>query len=494
MEAQSGGQQLRGRGAELRERGFRNSEYECFMREVLGAFDFESSEGVVVWARPCWEDEDELVREGMGRKISFSLLTDRMVAEDRAFFFADNREREGETPSYYRPYMFEFTVSLSADTAYGAIERLQKQVGANEWLRARLHCKPRERNAKEQCVYGDLLLSVKPYIVENLYLSFTENSGGLETPPSIPYERVTDESVIDQVRMLLHTGRGSGKGNSFTVKVHNVGQANMVYIQHNSIPGLKLYFDIGRPAGYCMPKKGSPEYGAFCKKLHDVQMSTPSFVVISHWHSDHGAAAFQLDHRVMDDAIWILPKKPPKKLPEKSSKKSSKNLPSRGRWIDNLVGYLSKRGLIIWADDDPAVALLNTLLQPCGMLLGKGMGSDLNGSGLMLRLGRTILAADCDYGFWPTSIQKVAGSCQNLVVPHHGAAVKQSNSPAFLGITSPSPGGPGGRRGDAYISVDGPNNNYGHPSSGHLNALGQYWSIKRTDKIPSPRRLYEFQA
>lgn len=493
MEAQSGGRQLRGRGAELRERGFRDSEYERFMREVLGAFDFESSEGVVVWARPCWEDEDEPVREGVGRKISFSLLTDRMVAEDRAFFFADNREREGETPSYYRPYMFEFTVSLSADTAYGAIERLQKQVGANEWLRARLHCKPRERNAKEQCVCGDLLLSVKPYIVENLCLSFTENSGGLETPPSIPYERVTDESVIDQVRMLLHTGRGSGKGNSFTVKVHNVGQANMVYIQHNSIPGLKLYFDIGRPAGYCMPKKGSPEYGAFCKKLHDVQMSTPSFVVISHWHSDHGAAAFQLDHRVMDDAIWILPKKPPKKPPKKSSKKSSKNLPSRGWWIDNLVGYLSKRSLIIWADDDPAVALLNTLLQPCGITLDRGMGSSLNDSGLMLHLRSTILAADCNYEYWPARMLGALWSCQNLVAPHHGATIRQSVSPAFLALTLPGLGNSNGGRGSAYISVDEANNVYGHPSSSHLHALQQRWVIKRTDKLPPNRTLYEFQ-
>lgn len=80
-------------------------------------------------------------------------------------------------------------------------------------------------------------------------------------------------------------------------------------------------------------------------------------------------------------------------------------------------------------------ATLNACTHPiytCGdFSLYHGVGRILNDKGFMLQLKSTLLPGDCQFDFWPQGFGKPAkqnSKYKNLVFPHHGAEMKDTNN------------------------------------------------------------------
>lgn len=464
--------QFLGRGADLHHRAKRKREYEAFVKDDLGAFQY-CGDGCYVWARLNIPEDfggRRAVPADIGhRMLSFSLMTDRMVVADSNYY-----EERSDAPRRYWPYLYEFYAWANrcafdsifaepdAEVESSVIDALRK----GEWVRARLSDR---RLRGSLTLAGSLDLSVPPFAIEGLCLAFVEGEFP-ESPKPCPikFRTRTSKAAFDRFKsMVVDTSCCCAMvpAAPFKATIYNVGQANMIYVNHLARKKFRFYFDIGRPISLCFPPQGTIERKNLQNNLSYVGLTSPDFIVISHWHFDHAGAAFSLDDLRKKKAVWVLPRK----------------IPANRRWIENLVGYLDRESSIFWVDDG-SIAELNNCLVQYNLEFHLGAGTDLNGSGLIANLPSAVFSGDCDYGLWPQDVRSHLPLCDTLVAPHHGADISVAGQKLLRNLAEASF--------NSYVSVDEANNTYSHPSPSHLALLGQFGRVARTDKMPRSKEVF----
>ena len=413
--------------------------------------------------------------------LSISLFTPEMYEADADYI----EGRDLLLNAVYAPYCYRFTLGHwdkpgerdGRGEGYCSFEelcaRVQKVNGGNSsrWFCAKLFEK---REDALKAGMGEPLCGEVEFIcgrtsIETAYLCITNG----EAPSDVVdfYERSTasfEISVPTSVNSIgtitsppsntppaggtpnaVSPSSGSAKRKSYEIKLYNTGQGNCIYlVPKNAGKQKKFFFDVGAS---CYPNnQAANEAKAAVKAAYaNIGSSYPDFIVLSHWHRDHYNLIYKFNNLVT--CPWIIPAFPAK-FPKSNT---------------SVLNVLRKKNLFHLFGSIEASRLIQGSIVHCE----KGSGSDCNNSGLLIQMQQTLLPGDCGYMHWPSTF--AAGQkFRYMVVPHHGAHIYKTEAASKGKPLPPNVTAALDHAAEVYVCTG--ENNYGHPTEGHMDALNNH--------------------
>lgn len=231
------------------------------------------------------------------------------------------------------------------------------------------------------------------------------------------------------------------------VVAYDVGQGASAGIHHPR-GWVVMYFDLG--CGVNQHARSFPAHQRFC-------FGQTPVIVLSHWHSDHWAAAALHDNRALDKT-WIVPRQ-------------------------EIGPFAMALCMGVWSNGGKIVVWPNriSITRSGPISIGRCTGRDQNHSGLAMLVkvadGEVLLTADCGYDRLPAFWQSQP-IVRGLTAPHHGGNSISDNDASF-----PRPAMPSSQL--AYSS--GVNNQWGHPTTENCAAhAARGWKNSRETRRRRP--------
>ena len=461
----------------------------------------------------------------------FSLLTPVMAELDEALVEARLPETV-EAANLYKPFYYEFDALISPDDADSleALENLKSELAFNgnvsDWFPAKLadiednlpsntgpndpgpannhnaasgtpsNTEPSlessnaKRFLKGTLTYiGSLPTMREAYIIWETNVQLNPKLIPKAIPTFKKRTRLLEAQAIFSYVM-------SDEKDGYTATVLDVGQASCSYLigkGKNRYRG-GIFLDLGLPTASNAPKPGRDQ-DALEDNMERIIGWKPRAALLSHWHEDHVKAAFILDpantflrKATYRQMVWIAPV-------EDVALQS----------IRRLVYYLEKHCRTCWIDHTFDGGTISSYSGKS--LLGKGRGTrkltvkDPNVNGLIYLICSTVFPGDCMYRNWPKGLHGTSKRIANLIIPHHGAKLKRTDTSALdnIGFTVGKGAGSSGGRSQpptGYVSY-GTGNRYGHPDSAHLKELenrGFSKLLQRTACVGSKPYYFRFEC
>lgn len=390
---------------------------------------------------PFYENNDERIflkilegdEEGF---FNISLLNYNMLKYDINYF---NRDIDKRKKYYYRPYFYEFATEKVDDKSS---KFAQEHLG--EWMLGELKNMD-YINDNEHIFEGEVLSSANPIDGENRKLLVYDEKlpepllHNLNETYTIKKDSETNLNNVNDVINKIINNNASLK----SLKTYNVGQAssNIISFDNNK----NVIFDIG--IGCRSKNKKDFQNEAIEENLKKLQQYKADIVIISHWHLDHYKIAESSPNDLLYDADWIVP--------ELNAKKNGSNEYRLAKYLSNYkkINFI-ERGLKGQKIFDSGLFSIWTGLGEKG----------INNSGLIVTLNKNgnniLLPGDCEYQKIPAKVFDNGKRYKFMIVPHHGAKMKQIQSDNNIELDS-----------TYYAFISTGHNNYGHPNEQHIEYL-----------------------
>lgn len=404
---------------------------------------------------------------GEGRVIYiFSVLTAQLADFDRAYFDGKFRVEAEEISLYddtvdrvidtlYKPYYCEAVIELNE------YEDKEKRKIIEEGMNGKWNLIREYDEPTNNSFPIEIHFSASPFMIKKMYAEWEATLG--------EDDKKEVKSVFDKFegKNLNYIGQPDGKATfddlfqnvtESNVHVLRVAQASANYCFTTNTETHKYYFDVG------LPTDGNMLTGDGLKFLEDkivkgyFEKAEPEAVILSHWHSDHVKGAF-----TMKDAAAMVWLAPVFKVSRKANPESVNRL---GSYI-----YSKKQLASIPVNQNP--------IYTCGVFsLYHGVGRGINDKGFMLQLNSTLLPGDCKCDCWPQGFGKKVSDpkykYKNLVFPHHGADMKDTNNRIDCLQNSCD---------TKVIIPTGYNPHYGHPADNSNIFSGKNYTVFPTNPI-----------
>lgn len=425
-----------------------------------------------------WVDMSTLVDYGnVENEIHLKVMTPEMVLTDYLFYIHNDMLRErrydGQDISsegidkLYKPYYYAFDQYDIESVDRSKLQKLKEKSGSDYgWFCATIRLDKNENEETSEEVRstnselrlrGKIFFSASKSETKDIIMDVANKVADPEVLKLlteidyIPDKNQFDTNVSPWISSI--TGNMKIEPRSF-VRIYNVGQANCLYAYlyfQGQMKKKKIFFDVGRPFEELnhVPNPDLAGKTVMSDNLIHIVRCKPDLIILSHWHTDHVLGALSLGRYAYDefnDSRWIAP------LPDDNVL----------NMFHRLIKFLIIKKKIRFVDPKNVI---NGIVDDSGdFKLYRGQGTDINSSCLMLRLKNTLFSGDCMYQYWPQSLQNDIDKIEQMVIPHHGAALKPNDETIIKGASKL-------HRQMAVICTG--ENIYAHPEQRHIKELSQ---------------------
>lgn len=423
-----------------------------------------------------WMDMSTLVDYGnVENEIHLKVMTPEMVLTDYLFYIHNDMLREriydGKDISsegidkLYKPYYYAFDQYDIESIDRSKLQKLKEKSGSDYgWFCATIRLDKNENEETSEEVRstnselrlrGKIFFSASKSETKDIIMDVADKVADpevlklLSEIDYIPDKNQFDTNVLSWISSI--TGNMNIDSRSF-VKIYNVGQANCLYVYlylQGQIVAKKFFFDVGRPFEVLKsgPNPDLADKTVMSDNLIHIGLCKPDVIILSHWHTDHVLGTLSLGRYAYDefnDSKWIAP------LPSDSVLNT----------FHRLIKFLIIKKKIRFVDSKKVI---NGIVDDSGdFKLYRGQGADINSSCLMLRLKNTLLSGDCMYRYWPQSLKNDIDKIEQMVIPHHGAALDPMDETVIKSARKT-------KRTAAVICTG--ENDYFHPNNRHIKEL-----------------------
>lgn len=358
-------------------------------------------------------DDKNLDEETVSLQIS--LLTEKMIKYDNAFFHSPEEDENG-----YYPYIFEFIAEVDIKKF-----KMIPPKAFGQWIQMKLIDleKKEDYKKKEDGLFfpGTLLFAASPIWRVGKTLYIKKEALELIKQDLLIKEMLATVKISKDAKCFFQENAKqrirelTSSAQEFMVKIYPVGRGNFIELQVDSH---SLLFDIGRTIVEQLSKRIETYIASF-------QALPPEGIILSHWDLDHIACVGSLNPEIIytKNFPWIAPDL--SLLPDADISQSALKLCC-------YVAYKAS----LYLCNSLGQCILESVDRNFSLWQGKGTAGQFtkaNNIGLIIRLRmpkqpekKALLPGDCEYRMMPDALVNKSASDTNgnyffMVASHHGA-------------------------------------------------------------------------
>ena len=338
---------------------------------------------------------------------------------------------------------------------------------------------------------GTIFFSASPFKFENGTLVITDNQPSDSSPNSIKrrienYLKVKanavntlksqcvinkecidgEKTTIDYniVKEKVSKSFPAKLTSSTKIKVYNVGQANCIYLHKNPNYG-RILIDVGIDKSWIKNNTIKPSHDFVSRNFDYINRIKPNIVILSHWDLDHILGVCLLKEKIFP-VVWLAPDISQREPVPIGALRLAYYLYLCNKLL--MVGHSFDRELF-WENNCISIykgeSYLKNHLKDNEIANNHGLIVKLKFNNLDM-----VFPGDCMYDAWPDSIHIKSHQYDFLMIPHHGSANNNLETPNCIH--------------DAMkhiyaVCSYGKGNPHGHPDyKGHLETLKTEYGYK----------------
>jgi len=250
-----------------------------------------------------------------------SLLTLEMLSYDGLMFNAmkdtEDEDYKNAAIKHYRPYLFGFVAEINRNK-YEEIKKLQKELGKDEKIGLNT------KGSENPYIWMECKLNT--YIPDNINISgyILQSASNIEKiradvtiienydTPWFYNELIKDildtydissSCYIDDDKFIQMIKNNIGSKMVNFIDVYKTGNSNCIFV--NNING-GFFYDIGFNCKHTSDELSSGKSYNYTSTIKEIIKNTPSFFILSHWHTDHFVGIYSAKKDYFDKD-WFAP-------------------------------------------------------------------------------------------------------------------------------------------------------------------------------------------
>ena len=266
-------------------------------------------------------DRDSLNNSEEVVTLYCSLLTLEMLFYDGLMFNAmrdtEDEDYKNAAIKHYRPYLFGFVAEINRNK-YEEIKKLQKELGKDEKIGLNT------KGSENPYIWMECKLNT--YIPDNINISgyILQSASNIEKiradvtiienydTPWFYNELIKDildtydissSCYIDDDKFIQMIKNNIGSKMVNFIDVYKTGNSNCIFV--NNING-GFFYDIGFNCKHTSDELSSGKSYNYTSTIKEIIKNTPSFFILSHWHTDHFVGIYSAKKDYFDKD-WFAP-------------------------------------------------------------------------------------------------------------------------------------------------------------------------------------------
>lgn len=373
-----------------------------------------------------------------GIDLSISLTNPLMIKRDYEYLF--NEEQAKEDRDDYRPYLYEVLINENYR------QKLSEMMEEGIYYRIKFVEKKEESHFVGTVVYSASMIEtfedVEIEIVEKLKTNLADFKKLKEIEKRL--EKIltitTDKKIFSDFLKAQLPTVNQNKVSNIDVNIFNVGQANWISIDIKGMYGdtNTIVYDCGHSRNHKEEKKLNSN---FSKAVAEASIVETDMYILSHWDEDHINGVLKIATNSLKKP-WVIPELETSKMTFLAKRLLAFII------INSNYCCISRQfgGSIVFSNDffkigkghgkGGEIEKRNSHKNKYGY---KSLYTYENNLGLILEFiandNNILLTGDCEYIQFP---KEFLNEYQYIVLPHHGAEVKEVCLPRNISYKNPT--------------------------------------------------------